>query len=203
MCGRFCNESEIPIDELKSIIDEVNRKIQKVNEAGQEQISMKVGEVFPTNIVPVLAPNKQHVATAYPMQWGFSKFDGKGQIINARSESALEKPMFRKPTLERRCLIPATNYYEWQTVGSRKVKHALRDPVNQMIYMAGIYRYEADKQLPTFVILTRDAAPGISYIHDRMPVILNQDARSAWISDSADITGIISSAISDLLADAV
>lgn len=153
---------------------------------------MPLGEIFPTNIVPVLAPNKQRIATAYPMQWGFSKFDGKGQIINARSESALEKPMFRKPTLERRCLIPASNYFEWQTLGSKKVKHALRDPMSQMIYMAGIYRYEADKPLPVFVILTRDAAPSISNIHDRMPVILPKEARDAWVSDSTDITSILS-----------
>lgn len=203
MCGRFCNDSEIPIEELKDIIAEVNRKIQNMNQSGQEQITMKLGEIFPTNVVPVVAPNKQRIAEPYPMQWGFGKFDGKGQIINARSESALEKPMFRKPMLERRCLIPAVNYFEWETVGSKKVKHALKDPLSQLIYMAGVYRYEADKKLPVFVILTRDAAPDIRFIHDRMPVILNKEAREAWLSDSTDITGVISSAIENIIPEAV
>ena len=66
--------------------------------------------------------------------------------------------------------------------------------------MAGIYRYEREKQLPVFVILTRDASPGIRFIHDRMPVILPPDARDAWVSDSADITGIIAAAMDDIIS---
>ena len=201
MCGRFYVDKDIPIEELKAIIEEADRRLR--NTAGAEQLKMPLGEIFPTNIVPVIAPNKQRVATPYPMQWGFTKFDGKGQIINARSETALEKPMFRKPMLERRCLIPATNYFEWQKVETKKIKHALKDPQSQLIYMAGIYRYEADKPLPVFVILTRDAAPGIRYIHDRMPVILPREARDAWVSDSEDITGIMSEALDDISAEAV
>ena len=65
--------------------------------------------------------------------------------------------------------------------------------------MAGIYRYEREKQLPVFVILTREASPGIRFIHDRMPVILPPDARDAWVSDSADITGIIAAAMDDII----
>lgn len=64
MCGRF--EQEIPIEELKDIIAEVNRKPQSKPE--YEQIKMKLGEIFPTIIVPVIAPDKQYVATPYPMQ---------------------------------------------------------------------------------------------------------------------------------------
>jgi putative SOS response-associated peptidase YedK len=179
----------------------VNRKLQSKPEF--DQIKMPLGEIFPTNIVPVIAPNKQHIATPYPMQWGFT-MQGKGQpLINARAESVLEKPIFRKPLLERRCLIPATNYFEWEKQDNKKIKHALRDPISQVIYMAGIYRYEQEKQLPVFVILTRDAAPGIRFIHDRMPVILPKEAREAWVSDSADITSILSSALDDITSIAV
>ncbi len=201
MCGRFYVENNIPIEELEDIIAEVNRKLQ--NNPDYEQITMRLGEVFPTNIVPVIAPDKQHIATPYPMQWGFT-MQGKGQpLINARSETVLEKPIFKKPVLERRCLIPATNYFEWEKQGAKKIKHALKDPVSQVIYMAGIYRYEQEKKLPVFVILTRDAAPSIRYIHDRMPVILPKEARKAWISDSADITGILSTALDEITAEAV
>lgn len=201
MCGRFYIDKEIPIEELKDIIAEVNRKIQ--NNPEYEQIKMPLGEIFPTNIVPVIAPNKQHIATPYPMQWGFTKFDGKGHIINARSESALIKPIFQKSMLERRCLIPATKYYEWKTEGKTKLQHALYDPNIPLIYMAGIYRYEQEKKLPVFVILTRKAAEDIRSIHDRMPVILPKEAREAWLSDSADITGILSTALDGIIAEAV
>ncbi len=201
MCGRFYVEKEIPIEELKEIIDAVNRKLQ--SNPDYEQLKMPLGEIFPTNVVPVIAPNKQHIATPYPMQWGFT-MQGKGQpLINARAESVLEKPIFRKPVLERRCLIPASNYFEWEKQDNKKIKHALRDPSSQIIYMAGIYRYESEKQLPVFVILTRDAAPGIRYIHDRMPVILSKEAREAWVSDTADITGILATALDDITAEAV
>jgi putative SOS response-associated peptidase YedK len=201
VCGRFYVENNIPADELRQIIDEVNRKIQSKPEF--EQVKMPLGEIFPTNIVPVIAPNKEHIAAPYPMQWGFT-MQGKGQpLINARAESVLEKPIFRKPVLERRCRIPATNYFEWEKQDKKKIKHALRDPISQVIYMAGIYRYEADKQLPVFVILTRDAASGIRFIHDRMPVILPKEAREAWVSDSADISGILSAAMDDITAIAV
>lgn len=129
---------------------------------------------------------------------------GKGQpLINARAETVLEKPIFRKPVLERRCLIPATNYFEWEKQGAKKIKHALKDPISQVKYMAGIYRFEQKKQLPVFVILTREAASGIRYIHDRMPVILPKEVREAWVSDSVDITGILATALDGITAEAV
>ena len=198
VCGCFCNGTDIPIEELQSIIAEADRKLKAMAQPGQEQITMKIGEVYPKSIVPVIAPNKQFVPTPYPMQWGFKKFDGKGQIINARSETALKLPTFKKPMLERRCLIPAVNYVEWEKVGDKKVKRALKDPQSQLIYMAAIYRYEEDKPLPVFVILTRTAAPDIKFIHDRMPVILGKEAREAWMSMSADITAILDSAIESI-----
>lgn len=69
--------------------------------------------------------------------------------------------------------------------------------------MADIYRYEQEKQLSVFVILTRYATPGIRFIHDRMPVILPKDAREAWVLDSADIKSKITSAIDDITSVAV
>ena len=231
MCGRFCVDQNIPIEELKAIIEEVDRKLKEMTQTDTEQLKMPLGEIFPTNIVPAIIGNRLNQTSASPMRWGFSKYSGPGVIINARSETVLEKPMFRLPVLERRCLIPATNYYEWgKSVekikqesftdiilndsyahnnvnptkdNSKKIKYAIKDPSSQLIYMAGIYRYEADKQLPVFTILTRDAAKGIRYIHDRMPVILSREAQMAWLSDTTDITGVISAAIEDVIAEAV
>ncbi len=203
MCGRFCVDIDIPIEELKTIIAEVDRRLKEITQPGDEQLKMPLGEIFPTNIVPTIISNKLNETLASPMQWGFSKFNGPGVIINARSETAFEKPMFRLPMMERRCLIPATNYFEWETQGKKKIKHALRDPDSQLIYMAGIYRYEADKLLPVFTILTRDAAPGIRYIHERMPVILPPDERKAWLSDTSDIMDVLLSAQDNIIAEAV
>ncbi len=199
MCGRFYIEKDDPTEELVKIIEEIQKKLKDdVNEP-----SIKQGEIFPTDVVPIIARNKSGVPRPFAMKWGFSKFNSKGVIINARSETVMEKSMFRQPMLERRCLIPASHYFEWQAADGHKIKHAIRDPKSSLIYMAGCYRWEKESKQPQFVILTREAAPGLQFIHERMPVILTKDAHEAWLSDSTDITGIIHASMQDLTAQAV
>ena len=76
--------------------------------------SIHTGEIFPTNAAPILLPDGQKM-TPKPMTWGFPSFKGKGVIINARGETALDKPMFRRSVLERRCIVPTTGFYEWDS----------------------------------------------------------------------------------------
>ena len=110
MCGRYY--IEIDERELRQIADEIEKKTK----GPPGQMTLKAGgEVFPTDVVPVQTGINQYL----PMKWGFVGFDGK-PMINARSETALEKPMFRQSMLERRCLIPASGYYEWQKTGKAK-----------------------------------------------------------------------------------
>ena len=164
MCGRYYIEIEDA--ELRSIIAEVERKT-----------TVKTGEVYPTNLAPVLSPN----GTMTAMRWGFPRFDGKGEVINARSETAAEKNMFRRPMSEGRCLIPASWYFEWEKRGSQKIKYALSTPDNRPVWMAGISRTDLQTGESLFVILTRPAWAGISFIHDRMPVILPEKIHDQWL----------------------
>lgn len=181
MCGRFYVALDDP--ELMEIIKEIDRKNR---EEGREAPEIKRGEVFPTNQVAALRRGGNLAERAIQLQWGFSKFDGRGQIINARSETALEKPMFRKPVLENRCIIPASYYYEWQTEGTKKTRNLMRDPRGERLYMAGMYRHEKDSDVPRMVILTRDAAPQIAQVHNRMPVIFDLQEREEWLSANPD-----------------
>lgn len=176
MCGRYY--IAIEEKELQDIMREVQ---QKVDAYAAKMAEVKTGEIFPTNIVPVITPNG-----AALMKWGFKKFDGSGQIINARSETLLEKPMFRKPLLEgQRCLVPASNYFEWQTPPEgKKIKHAIFNPAAPVIYMAGLYRLEKESDLPVFTIITMDAAPNLVAIHNRMPVIPPKEQAFAWLRGS-------------------
>jgi putative SOS response-associated peptidase YedK len=120
------------------------------------------------------------------MKWGFSTSDGK-LIINARSETAEEKPMFKSAMANRRCLIPASGYFEWKKDGKHKTKYAFHRS-DGMLYLAGCYREEKDSPLPTFVILTRNAVGDIIDIHDRMPVIVPKDKIDDWFGGK-DILG--------------
>ena len=100
MCGRYYIAEEDCAAELQKIIEQLNRRGAVV----------KTGEIYPTDTVPVLANNKSMVITPFAMKWGYTLPDGK-QIVNARSETAADKPLFRDGMLQRRCLIPATNYF--------------------------------------------------------------------------------------------
>lgn len=123
------------------------------------------------------------------MRWGLVPHWAKGEefglkLINVRSESALEKPMF-KPLLNRqRCLVPATGFYEWQMQGTRKRPYHIRVKDQEYFAMAGIYDTwsKEGKDLVTFSILTTAANEAISPVHDRMPVILSPERESEWAS---------------------
>ena len=127
----------------------------------------------------MLANNKSMVITPFAMRWGYTLPDGK-QIINARSETAADKPLFRDGMLQRRCLIPATNYFEWEKRGKDRIKYAIRECDSPILYMAGVYRIENGK--PVFSILTREPAESIAFIHNRMPVILHPEAKNDWLN---------------------
>ena len=172
MCGRYY--IEIEDDELEEIVREAEKNAQ----AYAGQITMKTsGEIFPTDVVPVLTATRQ----ALPMQWGFGGIQGRS-VINARSETAHDKPMFKQAMATGRCLVPASGYYEWgpKPGAGKKPKYAFRLPGGPL-YLAGCYRMEKDSLVPRFVILTRQAAGGAEGIHERMPVVLPGGDLDAWL----------------------
>jgi putative SOS response-associated peptidase YedK len=175
MCGRFY----IPPDDDDSGFEAILEQVKRIFRDSPALGEMKRGEIYPTDIVPVVTEKAPVL-----MRWGFSRFDGKGTIINARLETADEKPMFKKAYSARRCLIPAGHYFEWRKDGTLKTKFTIGAGVP--IYMAGLYNYEPESELPLFVILTRPAAPVISFIHDRMPVIVPEPIRHKWLTEHVD-----------------
>ena len=88
--------------------------------------------------------------------------------------------MFQDGMAQRRCLIPAAYYFEWEKRGREKIKYAIGQNDRGILYMAGIYRLE--KGVPVFTILTRSPADSIAFIHDRMPVILPDDVKADWLN---------------------
>ena len=184
MCGRYY--IEIDDRELQEICD----AIPKTEKERYEQLQIKLsGEVFPTNIVPVQTGEKSYQL----MKWGFSGFDKK-PVINARSETAFIKPMFRDSMNRRRCLIPATGYYEWLKENNRKTKYRFYIQGKPM-YFAGCFHHEQDAPLPSFVILTQAAACGAETVHDRMPLIIPASGAGLWLSRGAYTGGLPAQAL--------
>ena len=123
MCTRFYVEPDT--EEIREIIAEVQRSqlSGKYIKAGNAIITS--GEIRPTNVVPVIAPNRNGHRAAFPMKWGF-QIPGRSLIVNARTETAAEKPTFREAWEKRRCIIPASWYFEWERMDIERVRTALK-----------------------------------------------------------------------------
>lgn len=110
MCSRFYLDAEAS-DKLKSILEEAGRRQMALT--GENTIAR--GEAFPSQVIAAMALSKNGQTAVFPMEWGFHRRDGKGLIINTRSETAAASPLFRDSLRDRRCLIPASWYYEWES----------------------------------------------------------------------------------------
>ena len=182
MCGRYYIDDGETVAEMRKIIEEVNMRHHDTPQGS----SMKTGEIFPTDIAPVLVAEQQS-ASATLMRWGYPKWQGSGVVINARAETAAERPMFRTSIRRMRCIIPATGFFEWDhTDGHPKTKFLLQRQETPMIYMAGLYSFFEDKsgtQYSAYVILTVPANASVSPIHDRMPLIIDAGQNDRWLHD--------------------
>lgn len=177
MCGRYTFFTDTENQEILRIVHAIDTRYP-----GNQ---MKRGEIFPTNIAPILNQGKNQIQADLSI-WGFPRFQTKsGVIINARSETAQDRPMFKKSLYERRCVIPSTGFYEWAQEG-QKTKYRFRLPGEETLYMAGIYNiFKGEKR---FVILTTEANFSILDIHNRMPIILPKNMVADWIyNDSFSI----------------
>lgn len=181
MCGRFYVAEDEENELLAAMIREASRKSQ-----ARIGAPVAVGEVTPASPVAALALGKTGAEGAFPMLWGYHRPEGKGLLINTRSETALQKPMFRDSMLHRRCLLPLSWYFEWERRDRQKIKYAIRPRGAGLLYLAGIYRFEEGQPLPVCSVLTQDAAPEIAFIHPRMPVIFSEENRKDWLRRDAD-----------------
>ncbi len=106
------------------------------------------------------------------------------KMINARSETVHEKPSFKNLLAQKRCLIIADSFYEWQKQGSRKQPKRIQLADRGLFAFAGLWdKWQTDdKVVFTCTILTKDANPFMKQIHDRMPIILPKQKEAEWIS---------------------
>lgn len=127
---------------------------------------------------------------ATPMTWGFlphwAKPDFRHRPINARAETVAQKPIFRDAWRRaRRCLIPASGFYEWEQTLAGKMPWAIAAADGELLAMAGIWDEWHDAEAnahSSFAILTRPAEPPVDRLHERMPVLIPLHHQALWLS---------------------
>ncbi len=153
--------------------------------------------IAPTQLAPVVRMSEGPTTSERRidlLRWGlvpnWAKDETIGnRLINARAESAAEKPAFRKAFRSRRCVIPADGFYEWKETAGKKQPYYIHSASNVPFAFAGLWeRWEKGAEpLETFTILTTDASSSIRAIHDRMPVILpTEEAVTRWLDPAHD-----------------
>ncbi len=149
--------------------------------------------VAPTQPVPVVIV--ENGARAFRlMRWGFLpswvKDPGKfALVINARSETILEKPSFRNAIRRRRCLLPADGYYEWQVSPSRKRPFFIRRRDGAPMAFAGVAETWAGpngEEVDTVAIVTTAAGPEMAMLHERVPVTIAPSDFDRWLDAMTD-----------------
>ena len=151
-------------------------------------------DVRPNNEAPVLIVGAD-APTIVPMTWGMKTSSGQ-IVINARKETLWEKPMFRASIKHRRCLLPASQFYEWD---ANKHKVTFRAKESSMIYLAGIYREDGGGC--RFVVITTAANDVMRPVHDRMPKLVPGHLITQWLYDENSAKVILDSANVNLRRD--
>ncbi|HWR15597.1 MAG TPA: SOS response-associated peptidase [Terriglobales bacterium] len=160
--------------------------------------------IAPTQQVPVIRQDaKEPLRLLSDMRWGLIPFWAKdpsigAKMINARSEDAAAKPAFKESLSERRCLIPADRFYEWQKQPKSKQPYCFQLADEAVFALAGIWdhwRTPQGSMLETCSILTTSPNTLTQDVHDRMPVILPPEHYDLWLDpgfhDVASITELL------------
>ena len=159
-------------------------------------------DVYPSQAAVILHSTEQRDGekggsiTASEMVWGFSNPAKKGLIINARAETAREKRTFADSIAKRRCLIPASGFYEWDPY---KARYRFTSPEGGLLLLAGFYRSE--QGVPRFTILTTDANDSMIKVHNRMPVILPTEHIAEWTDPNENPERIIRYSLTRMVAE--
>ncbi len=191
MCGRYHLKQESGSAYLEGMVAQAQKLADRLN------IPMKcAGDLRPTDVVPVIAASAvTRKIGAFPMRWGFAHPTRGMLVFNTRSETAAEKAMFQDSIDLRRCLIPASFYYEWQKqTDDKKLRYAFSPVDDGLLYLAGLYvKPNGPKALPCFSILTRDAHAEIRGIHARMPLLVPFDSLQDWLDPDTSFHEIVQS----------
>ena len=145
--------------------------------------------IAPSSYIPVVRSHGgRELASCH---WGLIPHwakDTRLKPINARAESITEKPYFRDAFKQRRCLIPANGYYEWQVMSGRKQPWFIRLTDTDLFSFAGLWSnwQSPDKTVESCAIITTAATSYLAGIHNRMPAIIAPDDYATWLHEGSE-----------------
>jgi putative SOS response-associated peptidase YedK len=177
MCGRFTQTS--PIQSLRTLFDFLEGPELPVRY-----------NVAPTQTVAAVRLSASHPGRELALlRWGLIPSwadDPKvgNKLINARCETAADRPAFRDAFRLRRCLIPADGFYEWKTEGRQKKPFYIRRQDGKPFAFAGLWEHWEAPEKPAIescTVLTTNANELVQSLHDRMPVILTAPDYARWL----------------------
>lgn len=179
MCGRFA--ITLPDDAMAALFDAV---------PSNDLPDVPNYNVCPTNRVHTVTSD-EGTRRLRPMRWGFiphwyKKPNDGPLLINARAETIAEKPAFRAAVRERRCLVPASGFYEWtKDAEGNRLPWYIHPTEGEAIAFAGVWQdwERGEEAFTTCAIVTTGANETMSAIHHRMPVVLSPDDWALWLGE--------------------
>lgn len=189
MCGRYSLFGPVTLSR------HARAELQRLGLVAEPALNQRPPQynIAPTQLAPVIALN-DGVAQVKDLRWGLIPSWAKdakigARAINARVETVEEKPMFRAAFRSRRCLVPASGYFEWRVEVDGKQPYFIHAPDRSAVLFAGLWEPwrspGAEDWTRSFTIIT--GAPGkvSGDIHDRQPVIVPPDIIEAWLTAPA------------------
>lgn len=173
MCGRYV---------LKTDAERLQARFGLRTLSDEPYVSYNMA---PGRMIPSIVAATGEEPTLHNVRWGLEMKQGQRPLINARSETAANKPTFSRAFRERRCIVPADGFYEWSRQGGKAVPHLIQVNEGETFGMAGLLLLAAnggDMSAMRVVIITTDSAPSIRPIHHRMPAILAPNTYQLWLS---------------------
>lgn len=190
MCGRYA----------LSFVKGFATRFQLMDRAAERELEPRFN-IAPTQDAPIIVAGSGNKMVV--MRWGFIPFWAKdkrigGRLINARAEGIAKRPAYRASVKKRRCIVPATGFYEWLATDRGKVPYYLHLKNEEIFGMAGLYdrwRSPDDSEIHSFTIITTEPNDLARPIHNRMPVILHREDEQRWLApeplESKDLEGLL------------
>ncbi|MEQ8434244.1 MAG: SOS response-associated peptidase [Oceanicaulis sp.] len=185
MCGRYV--ISLTLDQLSNLFEIPDSINGRINLAANWNAA-------PTQALPIVRRGKEGDMRLSQVRWGLVPFwsktgpDSSKPLINARAETAAEKPTFRQALKRRRALIPADGFYEWAKTEEGKQPWFITRTDGAPLVFAGLWERwgEGEEAVDSFAILTAAANADISHLHHRCPVMIAREGFADWLDPDTD-----------------